>query len=147
MTDIKVMDYISASGIEMNNGKDSFTFKPIIAPTDPDAKDLHLAFIEVEPGKSAFSYHWHEMGEEVFYIIKGKGLIATPNGEIEVKEGNVICFPTGENGAHSIKNISKDEKLIYIDVDAHKLPEIIHYPEDKKAQLIAPYTFTAFNEE
>ena len=40
----------------------------VIAPQEADG--LRIAFVCVEPGKEAYSYHWHEQDEEAFFILK-----------------------------------------------------------------------------
>lgn len=147
MENILIKDYRTMDGEKQGEGKDSFTYKPIITPADPAAKDFHMAFIEVEPGHTAYAYHFHECGEEVFYIISGEGSVRTKDGDVAVKAGMVVGFPTGPEGAHCITNTSETEKLIYIDIDAHKNPDIIHYPDTGKLMLVSPYTFGMFNEQ
>ena len=80
------------------------------------------------------------MNEEVFYIISGKGTIRTINAEINVKAGDIITFPTGEEGSHVISNASKDEKLVYLDFDTANPAEIVHFPDINKIMAIGPYS-------
>lgn len=146
MDKILIKDLNETKGEVQGEGRDSFTYKPVITPQDAQAKDFHMAFIEVEPGHTAYAYHYHECGEEVFYIISGEGKVRTKDGDIAVKAGNVIGFPTGAEGAHCITNTSETEKLVYIDIDAHKCPDIIHYPDTGKLLMVAPYTVGMFDE-
>jgi uncharacterized cupin superfamily protein len=92
--------------------------------------------VEVEPGNYAYGYHYHEANEEVFYIISGTGVVRTIDGEIEVKAGDAIGFPTGKKGAHVIKNESENDKLVYIDFGTTISPEIVHLPYFNNSMVI-----------
>ena len=103
-----------------------------------------IAFIDIEPGKSSFPYHYHVGITEVFYIISGEGIIITPDGKTTVKSGDVIAFPPGEAGAHRIVNTSESEKLCYLDVDTVSDSDVAFYPDSGKVGLIIggkPHSF------
>jgi len=101
---------------------------------------MHIDFVEVEPENFAYGYHWHEMNEEAFYIISGEGIVRTNKGDIKVKTGDVINFPSGEDGAHVISNVSKTEKLIYLDFGRDESCEIVHFPDINKIMAIGPFS-------
>lgn len=110
-----------------------FTVKTIV-PAEEISK-CRANFVELEPGNYAYSYHYHEANEEMFYIISGVGIVRTMEREIEVKAGDIIGFPTGEKGAHVIRNGSEKEKLVYIDFGTSILPEIAHLPDSGKIMV------------
>ncbi len=91
-----------------------------------------VTFYSLYPGKSNYPYHYHTANEEVFYIIRGQGLLETPTDKISVKEGDVIIFPPCENGAHRLKNTSENEMLVYLDVDTNNSPDVVIYPHSNK---------------
>ena len=97
-------------------------------------------FVEVEPGSFAYGYHYHETDEEVFYIISGTGIVRTINGDVTVKAGDAITFPTGPEGAHVIRNGSDTEKLVYIDFDTNNLPEIVHLPDTNQVMAYGKFS-------
>lgn len=134
MKEIAVKNYIQAEGQKNSQNGNEFTVKSII-PQDQVSK-CSANFVEVEPGNYAYGYHYHESNEEVFYIIGGTGIIRTPNGEITVKAGDAITFPTGSEGAHAIRNGSETEKLVYIDFGAVTVPEIVHLPDFGKIMVV-----------
>ena len=138
MKEIVVKSYNSAEGQKREDGGNSFTIKPIIP--QGAANKCNASFIEVEPGSYAFGYHYHEVNEEVFYIISGTGIVRTAKGDITVKAGEAIAFPTGEDGAHVIRNGSGTEKLVYVDFGSASLPEIVHFPDTDKVLVVGPYS-------
>ena len=97
-----------------------------------EAKHTHVCVYEIPPGKSAYPYHFHYKTEETFYIISGTGILRTPEGEREVRAGELIFFPAGKEGAHKLTNKSETENLVYIDFDvAHDLDAAV-YPDSGK---------------
>lgn len=104
------------------------------------------AFVEVEPGSMAYGYHYHESKEEIFVIMGGEGSVRTIKGEIPVKSGDAVSFPTGEGGVHVIKNTSDTEKLVYIDFGTQSECEIVHLPDAKKIMVASQATFGIFDE-
>ena len=97
-----------------------------------EAKNTLVSVYEVPPGKSAYPYHFHHNNEETFYIIRGEGLLRTPEGERKVGAGELIFFPAGEQGAHKLTNCSETEKLVYLDFDVTHDVDITEYPDSGK---------------
>ena len=97
--------------------------------------DSMVAHYEIPPGKSAFPYHYHLKNEESYYILSGKGLLKTPEGEKEVCAGDFLFFPPDESGAHKLTNISKTENLVYLDFDTDHDLEVCIYPDTGKIAI------------
>lgn len=134
MKNLIVKNVNTAQGQKIDRDGNVFTVKTIIP--DGEVSKCQANFVELEPGNYAYGYHYHEANEEVFYIISGTGVIRTNDGDIQVKAGDVIGFPTGKKGAHVIRNESKNEKLVYIDFGTAQLPEIAHLPDFNKIMVI-----------
>ncbi len=49
-------------------------------------------------------------------------------GERELDEGEVVHFPRGPEGAHSVANRS-DAPVRYVMAAAHPTPEVVEYPD------------------
>lgn len=145
MKKITIKNYKNEKGQEMVQDGNKFVVKPVIGLDS--AKQCAIHFVEVEPKNFAFSYHYHEMNEEAFYIISGHGIVRTKDGDIEVKAGDVIVFPTGPEGAHCIRNASENEKLVYIDFDTINIPDLVHLPDIKKVMYTGPYSNGMFDEK
>jgi len=90
---------------------------------------------EILPGKSSYPYHYHVDSEEVYFILSGKGIVRTPNGEKEVSAGDFIYFPAGKEGAHKLTNTSESENLVYLDFDIKSDPDICFYPDSNKVGI------------
>lgn len=125
MQKIIVKNYNNIVPEVQNQNDNRFSVKNII-PQDPTNK-CRADFIEVEPGNHAYSYHYHEENEEIFYIISGEALVKTEDGDIHLSQGDAICFPANQKGSHVISNPSKTEKLIYSDFSSNNTPDVVHF--------------------
>ena len=96
------------------------------------AKNSLVSVYEIPPHKSAYPYHFHHNNEETFYILRGEGILRTPEGEKKVSAGELLFFPTGPEGAHKITNCSDTENLVYIDFDVTHDVDITVYPDSEK---------------
>ncbi len=123
MKEIIVKNYQTTEGQLQGQGDNQFTVKPVIE----DISKCSANFVEVEPGKYAYGYHYHEENEEVFYIISGEASVKTEKGDIRLKAGDAVCFPANINGSHVISNPSKTEKLVYLDFGTANRPDVVHF--------------------
>lgn len=133
MKEIIVKNYQTAEAQVQGQGNNQFSVKPIIE----DVSKCSANFVEVEPGKYAYGYHYHEENEEVFYIISGEASVKTEKGDIHLKQGDIICFPANINGSHVISNPSKTERLIYLDVGTANKPDVVHFTGTNAGMVIA----------
>jgi uncharacterized cupin superfamily protein len=92
----------------------------------------NVSVYEIPPGKSAYPYHYHALGEEVFYILSGQGLLKTPEGERPICAGDFLFFPDNPSGAHKLTNTSATEMLTYIDFDTCHDVNVAFYPDSNK---------------
>lgn len=100
-----------------------------------ELKSSYVMFYEIAPGKSNYPYHYHVLCEEVFYILRGQGLLKTPEGERVVGAGDLLVFPSGEEGAHKLTNTSTSEPLSYIDFGSKAPLEVAFYPDSGKVGM------------
>ena len=100
---------------------------------------------EIPPGKSAYPYHYHLKNEETFFILKGEGLLKTPEGEKEVRAGDFLFFPADETGAHKLTNTSATEKLVYLDFDVIHDMDVTLYPDSGKIAVWGKDTNKVFD--
>jgi uncharacterized cupin superfamily protein len=63
---------------------------------------LGATMSEVEPGNRLWPYHTHHLNEEWVIVLRGEPTLRTGEGEHVLKEGDVVCFPRGKDGAHQI---------------------------------------------
>ena len=90
-----------------------------------------LSLWEVGPGQIAYPYHFHLAEEEVLVVLEGRPLLRSPQGWRRVQRGEVVRFPTGEDGAHQLVN-DTDETLRFLSVSTHGQPDVVIYPDEGK---------------
>jgi uncharacterized cupin superfamily protein len=96
------------------------------------AKDLGYSYDVVPPGKRSCPFHSHRGEEEMFFIVRGNGLLRYGDEMRKIRAGDVICCPTGgPETAHQIVNDS-DADLAYLSVSTMMPAEICEYPDSKK---------------
>ena len=97
---------------------------------------LSAAVWELEPGATQAPYHFHHGGEELLIVLRGTPTLRSPEGERELKEGEVVHFPRGPEGAHQLSNRS-GEIVRYVLAASQGTPEIIEYPDSGKIAAMA----------
>lgn len=76
-----------------------------VSARDRSADDLiGSTLYEVAPGKQLWPYHFHVGNEEWVVVVAGTPTLRTPEGERELRPGDVVGFPQGEEGAHTFYN-------------------------------------------
>ena len=94
------------------------------------AELLGGSLYELEPGDRLWPYHTHHANEE-WLIVRGRPTLRTPEGEQELREGDVACFPRGKDGAHQVSNRT-DSPIRVLMLSSMILPEIVEYLDSGK---------------
>src|SRR2546423_9266760 len=63
------------------------------------ADKLGLSLWELDPGITAYPYHWHVVEEELIVVLDGRPNLRTPAGWRRLEPGEVVPFLVGEAGA------------------------------------------------
>jgi uncharacterized cupin superfamily protein len=86
---------------------------------------------EVEPGEKHWPFHTHHANEEWVIVLRGEPTLRTHEGEQVLKEGDVVCFPRGKEGAHQI--INRTESPIRVLMLSSMIePDVIEYLDTGK---------------
>lgn len=101
------------------------------------ASQLGYSFDVVQPGKRSCPFHSHRAEEEMFFVVRGSGLLRYGAESRKIRAGDFICCPTGgPETAHQIINDSNAE-LAYISVSTMMPAEICEYPDSNKVGAFA----------
>lgn len=92
---------------------------------------IGTSLFEVPAGEAAYPYHFHYADEEMIVVLSGRPSVRTPEGTRELKTGEVVHFPLGEEGAHQILNES-EETATFLAISSSGRPDIIVYPDADK---------------
>lgn len=64
-------------------------------------------------------------------MLAGTPSLRTPAGSQTLSTGDVIRFPTGEQGAHQVWN-GDEEPVRLLAVSTHGAPDVVIYPDSNK---------------
>jgi uncharacterized cupin superfamily protein len=100
------------------------------------AEKLGYRLARIEPGKSSSPLHWHAAEEELFVVMSGSSKLVGPRGEVPLRAGDYIAFPTRPSGAHKIVNDSSEpcEILMIANIDSR---DVCSYPNSRKVLIEA----------
>ena len=68
------------------------------------AKETGIDVYELPPGQAICPYHYEYGEEEWLLVLEGRPTLRTPEGEEEIGPWEMVFFPTGPDGAHSVRN-------------------------------------------
>jgi uncharacterized cupin superfamily protein len=86
---------------------------------------------ELEPGSRLWPYHAHHANEEWLIVVRGEPTLRTPDGEQSLKEGDVVCFPRGKEGAHQVSNRTTAPIRVLM-LSTMIAPDIVEYLDSGK---------------
>jgi uncharacterized cupin superfamily protein len=98
---------------------------------DPVAARIGASAWEIAPRSTQIPYHFHHAQEELLVVLRGRLVLRTPAGERELREGDVVRFPTGPEGAHALRN-DTDERARALWISELADAEIAGYPDSGK---------------
>ena len=91
------------------------------------AADIGGTVYELEDGQRVWPYHYHHGVEEWLLVIEGAPTLRGPDGERVMRPGDVVCFPSGEAGAHDVRGPGR-----FLLVSAAQPTSVCVYPDSDK---------------
>ena len=95
------------------------------------AQKLGASLYELEPGERTFPYHYEYGVEEWLLCVAGRPTLRVPDGEHELRPGDVVAFPDGPEGAHQVRN-DTDERVRVLILSTKGEPNAAVYPDGGK---------------
>ena len=86
---------------------------------------------EIEPGERLLPYHTHHANEEWLLVLVGRPTLRTPDGEHELKAGDVAAFPRGDDGLHQVINRTEVPVRVLM-LSTLIAPDLVHYADSGK---------------
>ncbi len=102
---------------------------------------LGATMFEVEPGWRGL-YHLHHGNEELLLVVEGAPTLRTPEGERELRPGDVALFRRGAEGAHGISNRSQAPARFVVFSSMFQ-PDVTEIPDEDVVGVIAGAVPTA----
>lgn len=88
------------------------------------------------PGAVGCPFHWHLREDEVFYVLRGRGVLRYGDQIREVGPGDCISCPAGTKVAHQLAN-PFDEDFVYLGIGPRDPHEVCGYPDTGKVMVRA----------
>ena len=66
------------------------------------ASAIGATVYELDEGQRSWPYHLHHGVEEWLLVLEGEPTLRTPDGERTLRRGDLVCFPSGREGAHTV---------------------------------------------
>ena len=82
---------------------------------------------DLPAGERTPPYHYHRGIEEWLLVVAGSPMLRTPEGERQLREGDVACFRQGPDGAHQITGPGR-----VLIVSNLTYPSVTVYPDSDK---------------
>ena len=82
----------------------------LLAPGQPGSRSLAITWVEGAPG-SRQDVHAHPDSEQVYVIVRGRGVMTVGGEEREVAAGALVLVPPG--AGHAILNTG-EERLVFV---------------------------------
>jgi len=82
------------------------------------------------PGSSSALQHHHKKQDEMVYILSGTATCRLGDEEFEMKAGDCIGFPAGQEIGHCIINRSNVEPVVFLEIGDRTPGDVVDYPED-----------------
>jgi uncharacterized cupin superfamily protein len=107
-------------------------FRPRSARLGPSlgASRLGGTVYELPPGEAVCPYHYEYGNEEWLVVLEGDPTLRTPEGERTLRPGDVVCFPEGPAGAHSVRGGRETAHVLML--STKRRPDVSVYPDSDK---------------
>jgi uncharacterized cupin superfamily protein len=88
----------------------------------------------VRPGQSLCPYHYEYGEEEWLLVLEGTPTLRTPEGENDLREGDIIAFVEGPDGAHKITNNTVADVRVLMWANVAPTGAVV-YPDSDKIMI------------
>jgi uncharacterized cupin superfamily protein len=95
---------------------------------------LGVNWMRLPPGRTAVPFHGHQLEDEVFFILSGRGVLRYGDELRQLRANDCVACPAGTGIAHQIAN-PYDEDLVYLSIGPHDPDEVCFYPDSGKVAV------------
>ncbi|MEZ4440012.1 MAG: cupin domain-containing protein [Polyangiaceae bacterium] len=108
-------------------------FKVLTSMGDSGGR-LGINQTRLPPGRCAVPYHRHQLADEAFFVVSGRGVLRFGDELHPLRPGDCVSCPAGSGKAHQIAN-PYDEDLIYLSIGINADHEVCVYPDSGKVMV------------
>lgn len=125
------MENVFGAELDETQDREGFRWRGATLGPRIGAARIGCSLYELDPGERTFPYHLHHGNEEWLLVVRGTPTLRTPEGERELREGDLVAFPAGPAGAHGVENRSGGPARVAI-FSTLLLPSVVEYPDSGK---------------
>ncbi len=104
------------------------SFYKILTPSLARMGHLGMNLSRVPPGQSACPFHTHQIEDEIFFVLSGRGIFRYGERVREIRTGDTLTCPAATGTGHQIAN-PFGEDLVYLAVGMNDPNEVCTYPD------------------
>jgi uncharacterized cupin superfamily protein len=122
---------VNISSVELDEPLDEAGFRHVATSVGLrlGAQRIGASVYQAEAGVPIWPYHYHHGIEEWVYVIAGAPVLREPAGVRVLTPGDLICFPSGHAGAHTLTGPGR---LVIFATGQHVEPWMSVYPDSDK---------------
>src|ERR1700709_243239 len=94
------------------------------------SEETAIKAFELPPNERLCPYHY-EYVEEWLLVLDGDVVVRTPDGEQELRRGDLVLFASGPSGAHQVSNRAEQTARVLM-LSSSREPAVAVYPDSDK---------------
>ena len=102
--------------------------------TMPRIGHLGVVRVRLPSGRAGCPFHTHQVDDEVFIILEGRGTLRYGEESFPIAAGDCISCAAGTGLAHQIANTG-DSDLVYLAIGGDDPNEVCTYPDSGKVMV------------
>ena len=110
------------------------SFYKLLTPSLPRTGRLGMNLSRVPPGQSACPFHTHQIEDEIFFVLSGRGVFRYGERVREIRAGDTLSCPAATGIGHQIAN-PFEEDLVYLAVGMNDPHEVCTYPDSGQVMV------------
>ena len=110
------------------------SYKDLTPALRPDGRGLGRVCVNettLPSGRALCPFHHHQKEDEIFYVLRGRGVFRYGDELFDVGPGDTMACPAGTGTAHQLAN-PYDEDLVYLAIGPNDPHEVAVYPDSGK---------------
>lgn len=133
------------ASLEARDAAPGFEHRGVSVRESLGGERIGCTLYEVDPGKQLWPYHLHWNNDEWLLVVAGTPTLRTPEGERELRAGDLVAFPEGETGAHTVSN--RSDEPVRLAIFATRNQGSVDYPDSGKVGAGPPWDRLYFERE
>ncbi len=118
---------VFAPEFDRESERDGYRWRAAMIGKQLGSARVGASLYRLDDDERTFPYHLHHAMEEWLLVVEGTPTLRSPAGERVLRAGDVVCFPTGPDGAHQVRGPGS----VLIFSASHRL-ETVEYPDSGK---------------